>query len=373
MRHAAYIYDESLSRHVLREDHVMRPSRLRYTYELLDAYGAFQLPNSRLVSPRLATDEEVLTFHTPDYVAAVRSLSNGQLLVNPARYNFSDWGDNPVFPGMYEASLLSVGASLVAAELVASGEVDVAFNTGGGLHHAIPAAASGFCVFNDPVIAIKRLTALDHKVAYVDIDAHHGDGVQLAFYDTDAVLTISLHESGRYLFPGTGEVSEMGAGKGRGYAVNVPLAPNTDDESYLWAFRAVAPPLIEHFRPDVLVSQLGVDTHFDDPITHMKLSTQGYTQVVEDISHLCPRWVALGGGGYDVAAVARCWTLAYGVMAGHDWPDEVPQSYQERYGLKRLRDERGPQLTPASQAQARKFAEDSVAAIRKQVFPMHGL
>ncbi|MBI2917731.1 MAG: acetoin utilization protein AcuC [Chloroflexi bacterium] len=373
MRRAAYIYDESLSRHVLREDHVMRPSRLRYTYELLEACGAFSLPNSRLVSPRLANDEDVLTFHSPDYVAAVRSFSNGKRLVDPARYNFSDWGDNPIFPGMYEASLLSVGASLVAAELVAQGEVDVAFNTGGGLHHAAPAAASGFCVFNDPAIAIKHLMSRGLKVAYLDIDAHHGDGVQLAFYDTDAVLTISLHESGHYLFPGTGGVSEIGQSKGRGYSVNIPLAPNTDDETYLWAFREVVPPLIGRFRPDVLVSQLGVDTHFSDPITHMKLTTGGYIQVVEDISRLCPHWVALGGGGYDVSAVARCWTLAYGVMAEHDWPDEIPQSYQEQYGLKSLRDGNGPELSAATKAQARKFAEETVAAVRRQVFPIHGL
>ena len=373
MRTAAFVYDDTLSRHVLREDHVMRPSRLRYTYELLEAYGAFSLPNSRLVSPRLATDEEVLTFHSPDYVAAVRSFSQGQIIANPAKYNFSDGGDNPIFPGMYEASLLSAGGSLVAAELVADGEVDVAFNTAGGLHHAVRSAASGFCVFNDPVIAIKRLMARGLKAAYVDIDAHHGDGVQEAFYDTDAVLTISLHESGHYLFPGTGDVSEMGAGKGRGYAVNVPLAPYTDDDTYLWAFREVVPPLIQRFRPDVLVSQLGVDTHFTDPIAHMKLTTSGYAEAVQEISRLCPRWLALGGGGYDMSAVARCWALAYGVMVEQEWPDEIPQSYQERYGLKRLRDEPGPQLSPATRQQARKFAEDSVAAIRRLIFPVHGL
>jgi len=373
MRQAAYIYDDSLSRHVLREDHVMRPSRLRYTYELLEAYGAFRLPHSRLVSPRLASEEEVLTFHNPDYVAAVRSFSRGETPVNPMTYNFSNWGDNPIFPGMWEASLLSVGASLVAADLVARGEVGVAFNASGGLHHAAAGYASGFCVFNDPVIAIKHLLAQGLKVAYVDIDAHHGDGVQEAFYDSDAVLTISLHESGRYLFPGTGEVSEMGTGPGRGYAVNLPLAPYTDDDTYLWAFQEVVPPLIERFHPDILVSQLGVDTHYLDPITHMSLTTSGYTRVVEAVSRLCPRWLALGGGGYDMGAVARCWTLAYGVMAGQEWPDEVPPAYRESYGLAYLRDREGPQLTEAARHQARRFAEVTVASLHRQVFPLHGL
>ncbi|MBI2846971.1 MAG: acetoin utilization protein AcuC [Chloroflexi bacterium] len=373
MKRAAFIYDDALSRHILRENHVLVPSRLRYAYELLEAYGAFNEPGSILVPPRPATDEEVLTFHTPAYLQAVKSLSRGESIYDPEVYNFSEEGDNPPFKGMYEASALSAGASLVAAEIVADGKVDVAFNAAGGLHHAAPGYASGFCIFNDPVIAIKHLLKRGFIVAYVDIDAHHGDGVQDAFYDTKAVLTISLHESGMFLFPGTGRVSEVGVGEGKGYSVNVPLAPYTDDEVYLWAFGEVVPPLIRSFNPDVLVTQLGIDTHFLDPITHLRLSTTGYIQVVRGLSQLSSRWVALGGGGYDAGVVARGWTLAYGIMIGKDWPDEIPEDYQQRYGLKKLRDAETLAVDERQREQARRFAEQSVSDIRRAIFPLHGL
>ena len=195
----------------------MVPTRLRYTYELLESYGAFDLPNAMLVEPRQATEEELLTFHTRDYVDAVRDLSEGEERRDAAAYGFSDHGDNPVYPGMYEAALWSTGASVTAAEMLADGRVDVAFNCAGGLHHAMPGRASGFCIFNDPVIAINALLERGMRVAYVDIDAHHGDGVQAAFYDSNRVLTVSMHESGSYLFPGTGFVDEMGDGSGRGF------------------------------------------------------------------------------------------------------------------------------------------------------------
>ena len=200
-RRAAFVYHDVLSRHVLRDDHVMVPTRLRYTYELLESYGAFRLPNALFVEPRRATEEEIETFHARDYVNAVQSLSRGESVYNPADYNFSDHGDNPVFPGMYEASTWSTGASLTAAEMLAEGRVEAAFNCSGGLHHAMPNRASGFCVFNDPVIAIKYLLERGLRVAYVDIDAHHGDGVQHAFYDSDRALTISLHQSGGLSLP----------------------------------------------------------------------------------------------------------------------------------------------------------------------------
>ena len=237
----------------------------------------------------------------------------------------------------------------------------------------MPGHASGFCVFNDPVIAINSLLARGARVAYVDIDAHHGDGVQHAFYDTDAVLTISLHESGSFLFPGTGSTEEIGTGKGRGYSVNVPLYPYTSDQTYLWAFREVVPPMLEAFRPDFLVTQLGLDTHYLDPITHIALTVQGFAQVVRELSQLAPKWLALGGGGYDIGAVARGWTLAYGVMSSQTFPDQIPDSYREKYGLTQLSDPEGPQIDVGMQREARRFAEKSVLDIQRTVFPIHGL
>ena len=372
---AAFIYTDQLSRHVLRQDHPMRPVRLQHTYELLNALHAFDTPDSPLVEPRPATEGEVLTAHTQEYLSAVRSLSSGNSLPDAGRYGFGQMGDNPIYPGMYEAALLSTGASLVAVDLVLAGETRVAFNPSGGLHHAMPASASGFCIFNDPAISIKALLAGGLRVAYVDIDAHHGDGVQHAFYDTDAVLTISLHESGQYLFPGTGFVDELGAGQGTGYSVNLPLAPYTDDDVYGWAFRQVVPPLLDAFRPDALVTQLGIDTYHRDPITHMALTTQGYVQVVESLAqaaHSIP-WVALGGGGYDLSAVARCWALAYGVMTGQEWPDLLPADQQERLGMSKLRDEALPEIPEETRETARRFAEASVQEIRERIFLYHGV
>ena len=369
---AVFVYDHRLSTHVLSEGHVMRPTRLRYTYELLEAYGVFR-DRSLLVKPRLATRDEVLTFHTPDYVDAVRRISEGDTSVDGTSYNITERGDNPPYRGMYEAALLSTGASLVAVDEVLSGRALAAFNVSGGLHHAMAGHAAGFCIFNDPAVAIKAALRQGRRVAYVDIDCHHGDGVQAAFYDTDQVLTVSLHESGRWLYPGTGEAREIGAGRGESYSVNLPLAPYTTDDTYLWAFREVVPPLLTAFKPDLLVTQLGVDTHYTDPITHMALTTHGFTACVQEFRAFAMPWVALGGGGYDISAVARCWTLAFAVMAGLDLPDDIPASYRGRYGLQRLHDVEEPRVDAAARDTARSFAEKSVAEIKRLIFPRHGL
>jgi len=344
--------------------HPLKPERLQRTYELLAAYGAFHGPGSTLVRPRQATPKELGLFHTEEYIEVVRSLSRGEKRFDASRYNFGP-GDNPVFPEMYETEALKVGSSLMAAELVTSGQKDVAFSFGGGMHHAGPANASGFCVFNDAAVAIHWLLQRGLRVAYVDIDAHHGDGVQDAFYETDRVLTISLHETGLYLFPGTGFVEEMGRGAGRGYAVNLPLAPYTDDEVYLWAFEEIVPPLVRRFQPDVVVSQLGVDTHYRDPLAHLCLTTSGYVSAVTAIKRLAPRWLALGGGGYDVDVVAQVWTLAYSVMSGQEFPDHLPAAYAEKYGEGSLRDREKPHISSELREQARRYAEAGVAALKQ--------
>jgi acetoin utilization protein AcuC len=373
MSKAAFVYGVELTQRDSRVDEIFGPTRLQYTYELLMHYKAFDSPDSTLVAPEDVEEDPLLTFHTADYIDAVRSLSNGEAKYSPARYNFSQFGDNPVYPGMYELSSTVVGASLKAAELVSNGEVDIAFNCSGGLHHAAPGHASGFCVFNDVVIAIKYLLSQGLKVAYIDIDAHHGDGVQDAFYESDRVMTVSLHESGRYLFPGTGDVSEIGVEAGTGYAVNIPFSPFTDDETYLWAFDQVVPALVDRFRPDILVTQLGTDSHYLDPMTQLGLTTEGYSELVRRMRSMAPMWVALGGGGYEMSVVVRCWTLAYGLMLSRDWPDEVPADYQELYGLKRLRDNEGPQLSAYRRDRAVGFAKESVRRVHELIFPLHGL
>ena len=374
MGRAAFIYDDVLSRHELRSDHPMRPVRLRYTYELLQEYSAFDHPDAVLHDPRMATDQELLWLHTIEYVAAVKALgSDATDNIDAARFGFSTQGDNPVYPNMFEAAALSTGASLVAAEMVSNKTVDAAFNISGGLHHAGANQASGFCVFNDPALAVHYFLSQGHRVAYVDIDAHHGDGVQEAFYNDERVLTISIHESGQWLFPGTGSVAEIGEGSGRGFSVNLPLYPYTIDDDYVEAFAQVVPPLVAAFAPDILVTQLGIDSYHNDPLTHLQVTTEGYIETVRQLAGLGLPWLALGGGGYDLSAVARAWTLVYGVMLGTEWPDQLPIAFSKEHRVARLRDQLSPEVPSEIRTDARRYMEDVVGAIRQQIFPLHGL
>ena len=366
------MYDDVLSGHVLREGHPMRPVRLRHTYALLRAYGAFEDEHALLVPPRPATLDELTTFHTEEYVETVRRLSGGEE-ADGERHGFAAHGDNPVYPGMYEAAVLSTGASVQAAELIADGEASAAFAPAGGLHHAMRGWASGFCIFNDPVVAINVLRKRGLRVVYVDVDAHHGDGVQAAFYHDTDVMTISVHESGRWLFPGTGAVNEVGAGDAAGYSVNLPLFPYTSDDVYVEAFERVVPPLIEAFAPDVLAVQMGADAYVTDPLTHLALSTYGYEALVRRLGGMGYPMLAFGGGGYDLDATARCWTLAYGAMLGREWPDDLPPRADAYLTSPRLRDAAPPDVEAQMREKARDFVQQQVTEIKRLIFPVHGL
>lgn len=369
----AFVYDHQLSTHILSDIHPMKPIRLRYTYELLDANSVFDAPNTKVVKPRLATNKEILSFHTSAYVDALKEYNIGRIPAEASKYNLG-YGDNPTYEGIYDAALLSSGASLTAVEQLVSNKADRAFSISGGLHHAMPGYAYGFCVLNDPVIAIKALLAQGLRVAYVDIDCHHGDGVQHAFYDTDEVLTISLHESGAYLFPGTGWVQEIGVGRGRGFSVNVPLYPYTTSDVYLWALNEIVPPLLEAFKPDVLVSQLGIDTHYLDPITHVAQTVQGFGEVVRLLAKLnIPKWLALGGGGYELQAVARSWATAYAIMCGQELPNDIPADYVEKYGVSDMNDPVPFDVPDDVRKDVTVFAESSVQDVQRLTFASHGI
>ena len=365
---AVFISTPALWRSGFGGKHPLKPERLSRTVALLEAYGAFDAANASRINPPPATDEELQLFHTPDYIDAVRILSAGETPATPARQFGLGVGDNPLFRGMDKISRLKTGGGLAGARLLLEGTASVAFNFSGGLHHARPSQASGFCIFNDVAVAIHWLLTQGQRVAYVDIDAHHGDGVQAAFDDTDQVLTISLHQDGRTLFPGTGSVDEIGHGRGEGYSVNVPLPPGTDDETYLWAFRELVPPLVRRFAPDVLVTQLGVDTHHLDPLTHMELTTAGHIALFEELAALSPgKWLTCGGGGYNLDVVPRSWTLAFGVMSGQEFPDALPEAYREQYGGQWLRDREGPVLDGRSRSRIRGQAEETVADVRARM------
>jgi acetoin utilization protein AcuC len=369
---AAFIYTDAYLNYDYGPTHPLRIVRLKLTYELIKAYGLLDMPSVQFIPTAKAEEKDLASFHSREYLDVLKQANEGHLVGNAYSYGLGP-GDNPIFQGLYDWSLWLTGATLQAVDFVASGKGKVAFNIAGGLHHAQRSRASGFCYVNDPVIGILSLLEKGKRVAYIDIDAHHGDGVQKAFYETDQVLTVSLHESGHTLFPGTGFEYEIGEGKGEGYSVNLPLLPYTDDEIYLWAFEEVVPELLHVFQPDVVVSQLGVDSFYNDPLTNLNLSIQGYEKIVQRIKAFAPQWVALGGGGYDISNVARAWTIVWAVMNGIELSERLPESYCEVAGKigvyeKTLRE--SPKLAPDSHKKGiRKEAERVVNYIKKAVLP----
>jgi acetoin utilization protein AcuC len=314
---AVVIWDDALLGYNLGGWHPLDPIRLDLTIRLARSLGV--LERAQILAPVPATDEELQTVHSEDYITAVKRARRGYVghgLGTP---------DNPVFPHMHEASALVAGGSLLAANEILSGRVRRAVNIAGGLHHAMRHRASGFCIYNDCALAIRRL--LDEgisRVAYVDIDVHHGDGVQDAFFDDPRVLTISLHQHPETLFPGTGYSTEIGSAGAEGSAVNVPLPPGTGDSEWLRAFHAVVPALLRAFHPEVLVTQHGADTHAEDPLANLSLSVDGQRAAHHALAVLAEttaggRWLALGGGGYSLfRVVPRSWTHLLASVLDHE-------------------------------------------------------
>lgn len=343
MTKTAFLYTDEFLHFDYGPTHPFKISRLKLAFELIKTYGLLSLPNTRYLEARKAVDEEILLFHKKEYIDILRMANSGIEMPHAYFYGLGS-GDNPVFKGVLDWSRFVTGASLQAASLVDSGEANIAFNISGGLHHAMSMRASGFCYINDIVIAIISLLRKGRRVAYIDIDAHHGDGVQEAFYNTNKVLTISIHETGEVLFPGTGFEKEMGKGEGEGYSVNIPMPPYSDDELFVYAFNEIVPPLIEKFKPDIVVTQLGVDSFHSDPLAHLNYTNNGFCEVVRKIKEIAPKWIALGGGGYDVNNVAKAWTLVWSIMNDVEIPDEIPEEFIQkyaRYGFsdRKMRDE----------------------------------
>jgi acetoin utilization protein AcuC len=376
MTNTAFVYTDAYVKYEYSESHPLKPYRLQLTRDLMQSYGLLDMPHSRTMETAPAQRAELELFHTPDYLDVLEAAECGVYRMDYGAYGLGP-GDNPIFPGMYAWSQLCVGGTLQAARLVQTGEVDVALHIAGGLHHALPNRASGFCYANDPAIAMTELVRQGYRVAYIDIDVHHGDGVQAAFYDTDRVLTISLHESGRYLFPGTGFAQEIGEGQGRGYAVNLPMPPGVDDEVYLEGFVEIVPPLVQAYQPDFVFTQLGVDSFHNDPLAHGQLTTSGFSRVLQQIKAFAPRWIATGGGGYNLPNVARAWTLAWGIMNDVEIPDALPEAGRSLlrragYGSTLLRDP-ARLLHLTDREGLRGEVHKAVAYLKQHVFPVHGL
>ncbi|MBI2205592.1 MAG: acetoin utilization protein AcuC [Candidatus Rokubacteria bacterium] len=372
----ALVHSEAYTDFDYGPEHPLRMERLGLTWRLMQAYGLTSLPGTTVVTPGPAEESEIAEFHTQEYIDVLKAADGGQIPRHADVYGLG-YGDNPVFPGVWRVARLIAGGSLLAADLVGRGDVQRAFHFAGGLHHAHAGRASGFCYVNDPVLAILRLRRHGLRVAYIDIDAHHGDGVQEAFYADPDVLTISTHERGDRLFPGTGFVEEVGEAGGVGYSVNLPLEAFTDSEIFLSAFEDVVPPLMRSFRPDAVVAQLGIDAHRTDPLTHLALDVQGFARAVQRIAEMSPRLVALGGGGYDLRNVARGWTLAWAILNDRELPPELPESFREdieryEFDVPFLLDE-PVALHDDTRRRVNEYVTRQVAAVRRLIFPLHGM
>jgi acetoin utilization protein AcuC len=364
-------------------EHPMTPIRLDLTMRLARSLGV--LERVELREPVAASEAELLTVHSVEYLAAVRAASS-----DPAYLGFGlGSSDNPVFEGMYQAAALIAGGSRLAAQLLWQGQAEHAVNIAGGLHHAMHSSAAGFCVLNDVVLAIRTLlSAGAHRIAYVDVDVHHGDGVQAAFYDDPRVLTISLHQDPRTLYPGTGMATETGHGAAAGSSVNLALPPGTADDGWLRAFHAVVPGAVSAFKPEVLVTQCGCDTHHEDPLADLALTVDGQRvayAALHELAHSAAggKWLAVGGGGYGVLrCVPRAWTHLLAEVSGHPIPAEraVPQQWADDLRARgvsaTLPQWMGEGREPSPQSWnpgGESWLDRSIAATRNASYPLLGL
>ncbi|GEL77179.1 acetoin utilization protein AcuC [Tenuibacillus multivorans] len=337
---SAFIYTEKFQQYKFRDDHPFNQIRVKLTYDLLKHAGT--LTDQQVMTPRIATDDEIQLVHHHKYVEAVKQASQR----NMSESEIIEYGigteDTPIFDYMHEAAATLVGGTLTAVDAVINGPYDHAVNFGGGLHHAFVRKASGFCIYNDAAIAIKYIRQhTNYKVLYIDTDAHHGDGVQWAFYDDPNVCTLSIHETGRYLFPGTGNTNERGRLGGYGYSFNIPIDAFTEDESFLEVYQNALSTIAEYFNPDIIVTQNGADAHAHDPLTHL-CNTMNIFEEIPQLAHqiahtYCDgRWIALGGGGYDLwRVVPRAWAQIWNI-ASHFEPlsGALPQDWIDTWSEK---------------------------------------
>jgi acetoin utilization protein AcuC len=317
----AFVYSPRYAQYDYGRDHPLEPRRPLEAMELCCKHGLLEKPWIDVCEPQPAEMEEMAAFHDWDYLAALQEANDGRFKDRMVEFGLGTV-DCPVFPGVYDYSALVTGGTLLAASLVQESRYDLSFNLAGGFHHAQHRNAEGFCYVNDVVIALHALVRKGYRLAYVDLDAHHGDGVQAAFYEDDRVLTISLHESGKTLFPWSGFETEIGAGNGKGYNINVPLPPQADDEIFLLAFNEVVPLAVSAFDPDIVFTLIGADGLLADPLSHLSLTNNSYAEAVKVIEAISPKCVVLGGGGYQMNSVIRAWCLAWAVMNGIEPEDE---------------------------------------------------
>ncbi len=390
---SAFIYADDLANFEYSPTHPFRPVRARLTLDLCRRYDLIERPWIQIVKPKPLEFDCLAEFHDLAYLKMLKELDSASmaaelwpdlissggsdyLTVDPKILKFGlGTEDNPIFSGMYDYSALTAGATLLGARMLAEGKAQTAFNPLGGFHHAGRDHAEGFCYVNDIAIAIQFLLEQGMRVAFVDIDAHHCNGVQDAFYRDPRVLVISFHENGRDLYPWTGFENEIGEGAGKGYTVNVPLPQNTDDDAFIRAYSEIVPPLLKSFTPDLVIGELGADTHISDPLTHLSMTNVGFCEAVKRLKELSPRLLGLGGGGYDVYKTARSWTLAWGILNDLEPRDEYVglvggMMFGPEIEVGSLQD-KTVYIKGATREQVNREVDRVLAYIRENVFPIH--
>jgi acetoin utilization protein AcuC len=359
MIEAAFIYSIGYLKYQFGLDHPFNPIREKYTLELLENLKVFN-GKAKIYSPEPALEKDLLLVHSKKYIEFVKTKSEkGE--------GYLDYGDTPASKGIYEAACLRVGGTLLGVNLLMNNEALHAFNPGGGFHHAEIDKAAGFCIFNDIAIAVKYLQKNYNvkKIAIIDIDGHHGNGTQEILYK-EPILKISLHRYDDWpypFYPGTGKVEEIGEGDGLGYSVNVPLPLGTGDEDYLYAFNEVVPPLIEKYKPEVIIHQFGVDTHYQDPLVHLSLTTKAYKEIsvaTHKLAHKFSngKYLILGGGGYEVKNTARCWAVMFITISEAEIKDL--EGYNKLFDASIIK-ERKPKV------------KEVVERVKKLIFPLHNI
>lgn len=312
----AFIYSKDFAKFKPPKGHPWLVERSHATYQLCKRLHLLEHDWIHTYVPKPAEAEELLTFHTKEYIRLLKKANKGICEEEWLRYGLGTT-ECPVYKGVYDYHALAAGSTLLAAELIERDKADIVFSPTGGFHHAGEDFASGFCYINDIVLAVKKWISGRRRVLYIDLDAHHGDQVQEAFYSTSRVMCISFHECGKTLFPfKTGFENEIGGGRGKGYTINVPLPENTSDDEFLWAFDKIFLPLAQAFKPDVVIAMLGADVLFSDPFSHLQLTNSSLTKALESILQVSPKLLALGSGGYVLENIARTWTLAWAIMNG---------------------------------------------------------
>jgi acetoin utilization protein AcuC len=325
------IYHPKYKLYDLGKGHPFNPIRAEMVLDLLSELGY----KADCIEPESVTPEMLYSIHDENYVNAIEALSKGKKLKNDEMFGLGTL-DNPVAKGMAEGARYQAGGTLLAARLLIKGEAKKVLQLGGGFHHAHKNLASGFCIYNDLALAIKEMTNYGWHVAYIDVDVHHGDGVQEIFYSDDKVMTISLHESGEYLFPGTGFIHELGQGMGRSLKLNVPLDPFTEGESYIEVMNGIIDPALKWFRPDALVVMVGADAHFSDPLADLMLTTIDYENIFRRILGFADNYsngkvMFTLGGGYSLTATPRIWVILYLLLLGLEIPEKIPLNWIKKW------------------------------------------